>query len=114
MQFGAPVNKYNTVLGVAKMGTRNYHEMYLHALKVNAEEGLKRGIVYKSAPIKEINKVTQEFAETVKSINTDYKAYSIMKHDIYQDVIHSLQNAPGINDYAVKKIFAYKGQLAKL
>ena len=38
-QFGAPVNYYNTVLGKAKMGTRNYFEMYSQFIKVDAEDG---------------------------------------------------------------------------
>ena len=58
--------------------------------------------------------MTQEFAEKISNTNTDSKSYSMMKGDIYKDVIHSLVNEPGINDYAVEKIFGYKSMLAKM
>lgn len=44
-QFGAPVNKYNAVLACAKMGRKNYFEMYTQFLKVDSEEGKIRLIL---------------------------------------------------------------------
>uniref|UniRef100_A0A7S3JI46 Enoyl-CoA hydratase n=1 Tax=Euplotes harpa TaxID=151035 RepID=A0A7S3JI46_9SPIT len=114
MQFGAPVNEYNSVLAKAKMGTRNYHELYLEAKKINAEEAHRRGIVHIVASEKDIHKVTQEFAEKIADTNKDTKSYEMTKADIYKDVIHSLTKEPGINQYAIEKIFGYKSMLAKM
>ena len=113
-QFGAPVNKYNAVLATSKIGKRNYHEMYLHFIKVSAQEAVKRGIVHLTAGPKEINQVTQDYAEKVQNYNTDSKTFAMTKNDIYQDAIHSLTVDQGINGYAIEKIFAYKAMIAKM
>ena len=82
--------------------------------KITAEEAQDRGIVHLVASEKDIHKATQEFAENIASTNTDSKSYSMLKENIYSDVIYSLLKEPGINDYAVEKIFGYKSMLAKL
>jgi Delta3-Delta2-enoyl-CoA isomerase len=121
-QFGAPVNKYNAVLAKAKMGARNYFELYTQFPKINAEEAYRRGIVHKVVSGDEINSFTQQFAQDVQEydyfynfrFNTDSKTFAMTKADIYDDVIHSLTEDQGINEYAIKKIFAYKFMLAKM
>lgn len=74
----------------------------------------KRGIIHKVAPEKEINQITQEFAEQIQNTNTDSKTFAMTKQDIYRDAIHSLTEDQGINQYAIEKIFAYKAMLSKM
>jgi hypothetical protein len=75
---------------------------------------LKRGIIHKVAPGKDIHRITQEFAEEAQNWNTDSKTYAMTKADIYKEAIHALTVDQGINQYAIEKIFAYKEMIGKM
>ena len=114
MNFKANSPTSYNALGVARLGHKTYLDLYYTAKRLTADEAVLKGVITKALPADTINEEVSKFALDIQKINTDSRAYGITKEDVYQDVLDSLYNNPGANEYCVKQIFSSKEIIAKL
>ena len=114
MKFGATSPESYIILGVWKIGERNFYQCYSQALQLTAAQALERDIITKTVNPDEIYTHTQQFAEKIQEKNTDSKSYGMMKKDIFKKAIYALAHNLEVPDYVAKKVYAYKAKMAKL
>jgi len=114
MLFGAGVPSSYNKLGMAKLGAKNYFDLFLKSTRLTADAAVKRDVIDRSISLDRIFEEAEEFSLELQGYNKDSKSIGMTKWDIYHDTINCLNNESSIDPHILNKVYSHKEKMAKL